>query len=328
MLQTIALKNIIYNPFNARLDYAEKPIKELAEEIKEIGFWPGSLRGRRKNGKIELCFGHRRLEALRLLGTKEIEIDIVDLDDDQMAMQALVENLQRQGLNDMEKAEGIDRVVEGFLTKGFSNQKAFDKVAALLGYAHTSYVRALAAITGYSAETKKLIRERKISGRAAIAAHNLGEGEDGKGRYGEGKGRGRGNEMIKTGAREGLSQHAIEKIGQSIRAITDEQVREKIRDQVIAGKITDPKEVQKKADSMLRTKKEKEEGPPDMMVVVAMWKHDLKDWSKEIEAMLPYKQFMNNAPTIAEEFRKEARKFISKLETLIGEDERLERTVQ
>jgi len=48
MLKTVELKNIKPNPFNARLEYEEKPINELAKEIEKLGFWTGSLRGRRR----------------------------------------------------------------------------------------------------------------------------------------------------------------------------------------------------------------------------------------------------------------------------------------
>ena len=48
MLKTVELKNIKPNPFNARLEYEEKPINELAKEIEKSGFWTGSLRGRRR----------------------------------------------------------------------------------------------------------------------------------------------------------------------------------------------------------------------------------------------------------------------------------------
>ena len=111
MIKTIELKNIKPNPFNARVDYDEKPINDLAKEIDKVGFWAGALRGRMQNGKIELCFGHRRLAALKKLGRKEVQIDVVELSDEDMAMQGLAENLQRQGLNDMEKAEGVKQLV-------------------------------------------------------------------------------------------------------------------------------------------------------------------------------------------------------------------------
>jgi ParB-like chromosome segregation protein Spo0J len=58
----------------------------------------------------------------RLLGYKQLDVEIVALDDTQMATQALVENLQREGLADIEKANGIKRLM-GLKDKSFSREE-------------------------------------------------------------------------------------------------------------------------------------------------------------------------------------------------------------
>src|SRR5262245_11802581 len=112
MLKTIALKDIPPNRFNIRQDYNPEATNELAEELEDVGLWVGSLRERMHNGRVELCFGHRRWMALKKLHQDVVTIDILDLTDEQMMEQGLIENLQRQGLNDMEKAEGIRQLVD------------------------------------------------------------------------------------------------------------------------------------------------------------------------------------------------------------------------
>src|SRR5215471_13210594 len=100
MIRTVKIKDIRPNPFQSRKAMDADATKSLAEEIARIGLWTGALRGRQHDGHVELCFGHRRLEAVKLLGWKEVDVDLVRLTDEEMALQALIENLQREGLTD------------------------------------------------------------------------------------------------------------------------------------------------------------------------------------------------------------------------------------
>jgi ParB family chromosome partitioning protein len=105
MIREVKVSDIKPNPFQARKTQDQDAIRSLANEIKTVGLWPGALRGRQKNGHIELCFGHRRLEAVKLLGWKKVEV--VELSDEELALQSLIENLQREGLNDADRGDGI-----------------------------------------------------------------------------------------------------------------------------------------------------------------------------------------------------------------------------
>src|SRR4030095_13734659 len=165
MLQTVEVKKIVSNPFNARTSYDEQSIKELADEIKESGFWSGSLRGREKNGKVELCFGHRRLAALKLLRIPKVEVDIQSLSDDEMAMQGLAENLQRRGLNEIDKVDGIKRLAERFTQ---------EQIAKMLGYESRDIIEKFIEIANFPEPVKKLIAQGRISGRAASVAMQFG----------------------------------------------------------------------------------------------------------------------------------------------------------
>lgn len=300
MIEIIKLKNIKPNPFNARTDYKEEPIKELAKEIDAVGFWSTALRGRLNDGKVELCFGHRRLEALKRLHRAEVAVDIVELSDEQMMEQGLIENLQRQGLNDLEKAEGIRRLVEFKSQQGMSKEAAYRELANKLGYKEPGSVKNLTEITESTASVKNLVAERKISAKAAIAAERLG-----------------GPEMVKTAAREELSQHAIEKLSQALENIPDEKVKKKIKAKVIVGEITTPKEIEKKAEPMLHAKREKGKPPPDLLIVVARWTHSIRDWRKALKEVIPYRNYLDTNPRIAKEFREEVQNLIEQLQKLL-----------
>src|SRR5262245_13243759 len=98
MLRKIKVKDIRPNPFQHRKTTDAQAIQSLAREIDKVGLWAGALRGRESDGHVQLCFGHRRLAAVKELGWKEVDVDVVELSDEDMALQALVENLQREGL--------------------------------------------------------------------------------------------------------------------------------------------------------------------------------------------------------------------------------------
>lgn len=60
LIMKVRVNNIKPNPFQVRASYNKESLRALAEEIESEGLWFGALRGRPRNGKVELCFGHRR----------------------------------------------------------------------------------------------------------------------------------------------------------------------------------------------------------------------------------------------------------------------------
>ena len=115
MKVVINIKDILPNPYQARKRMDKRAIRALADEIEASGLWPGSLRGRMRGSKVELCYGHRRLAALKHLGWDKVEVEIDELSDEEMALQSLAENFQREGLTDIEKAEGNEDVARKLL---------------------------------------------------------------------------------------------------------------------------------------------------------------------------------------------------------------------
>ena len=299
MIKTVELKNIKSNPFNARKDYAEQPIDELAKEIDKGGFWAGALRGRMKDGKLELAFGHRRVAALRKLGRKEVQVEIVELTDEEMAIQGLAENLQRQGLNDMEKAEGVKKLL-GLLSKTRGSKDAAYKEVALMLGVKDAWIKQLVGITDYPESVKKLISERKVAARTAIDAHKMG-----------------GAEMVKAIAKEGLHFRAVSNLYKAISQIPDEKIKDKIKAKIIAGEITTPKEIEQKAEPMLRAKQEKGKPPPDLIIVIARWTDSIADWRKALKEVAPYRDYLDTNPRITKEFREEVKGLIADLEKLL-----------
>lgn len=97
------IKQNIYQP---RKQFDSDSLMELAESIREYGvLQPISVR--KKDDKYyELVAGERRLRASQLAGLENIPAIIVDVDDNESAVLAMIENLQREDLNYIEEAEG------------------------------------------------------------------------------------------------------------------------------------------------------------------------------------------------------------------------------
>ena len=121
-VEQIDLELIHDNPYQARLTYHRQDIDGLAHSIKTHGLLQVPP-GRRKDGNVELGFGHLRKRAFAKLAKKEPErwgkmpVDIQDLSDEQMALFALEENLKRRDITPMETARAVDHYLNSFLKK-------------------------------------------------------------------------------------------------------------------------------------------------------------------------------------------------------------------
>ena len=99
------------NPFQPRRDFTEAEIASLAESLKTHDMLQPVL-VRQVEGRYQLISGERRLRAARLAGWKTIPARIRQADDRLVAELAIVENLQRQDLNPIEKALSFKRYLD------------------------------------------------------------------------------------------------------------------------------------------------------------------------------------------------------------------------
>jgi ParB family chromosome partitioning protein len=106
----IPTNSIRPNPHQPRREFDEETIRELAESIREHGLLQPILVRPADKG-YELVAGERRFRACTSLGLEEIPATVRDVDDDRMLEIALVENLQREDLNPIEKAHAYERYV-------------------------------------------------------------------------------------------------------------------------------------------------------------------------------------------------------------------------
>ena len=108
----IRVDKITLNPYQPRKIFEMEQLEELAQSIKEYGvIQPITVR---KNfiGGYELISGERRLRASKLAGLSTVPCIVIDADENDSAIIALLENLQRADLTFLEEAEAISHLVE------------------------------------------------------------------------------------------------------------------------------------------------------------------------------------------------------------------------
>lgn len=108
----VAIANIEPNPLQPRKEFDDDALTELAASIKQLGvIQPITLR-RRNDGKFTIISGERRWRASVMAGLETLPAYIREVDDENLYAMALVENIQRQDLNAIEIALGMQRLVD------------------------------------------------------------------------------------------------------------------------------------------------------------------------------------------------------------------------
>ena len=105
-VQTVGLDQLEPNPYQPRKEMEESELKTLAESIRESGILQPIL-ARKAGNRLQIVAGERRWRAAKLAGLTEVPVLCRELSDNESAVFALVENLQREDLNAIEKAQGI-----------------------------------------------------------------------------------------------------------------------------------------------------------------------------------------------------------------------------
>ncbi len=100
-----------YQP-RTRMD--EGSLYELAESIKSQGIMQPILVRPVGASGYEIIAGERRFRAARLAGLDEVPVLVKQVPDEAAAVMALIENIQREDLNPLEEAQGLQRLVDEF----------------------------------------------------------------------------------------------------------------------------------------------------------------------------------------------------------------------
>lgn len=165
---TIAATSVAPNPFQPRIDFNDETIEELAKSIKEQGLLQPIVVRKTSDEKYQIISGERRFRALKSLGENEIPAIVrEDIDDRQMLELALVENIQREDLNEIEAALSYKKLIDEC---NYSHQQLSDK----LGKSRAVVTNSL-RILKLPQQIQDMLRNRQISAghaRALLAIEN------------------------------------------------------------------------------------------------------------------------------------------------------------
>ena len=110
-IQDIELSKIKPNQFQPRRQFSENSIKELAQTLDKEGLLQPIVI-REDGEEYEIIAGERRFRAAQLLAWEKIPAIVNNMDDDQAAFLALIENLQRENLNPIDEAKAYTNLMK------------------------------------------------------------------------------------------------------------------------------------------------------------------------------------------------------------------------
>ena len=115
---TLMLTEMVAGQYQPRTRMDEGALYELAESIKAQGIMQPILVRRlnsgANDGKYEIIAGERRFRAAKLAGLDSVPVLVRDVPDEAAAAMSLIENIQREDLNPLEEAQGLQRLVREF----------------------------------------------------------------------------------------------------------------------------------------------------------------------------------------------------------------------
>ncbi|MBK6293279.1 MAG: ParB/RepB/Spo0J family partition protein [Rhodoferax sp.] len=126
---SLRLADMVPGQYQPRTRMDEGALYELAESIKAQGIMQPILVRQLKDGanqgKYEIIAGERRFRAARLAGLDSVPVLVRDVPNEAAAAMALIENIQREDLNPLEEAQGLQRLIKEF---GLTHEQAAQAV--------------------------------------------------------------------------------------------------------------------------------------------------------------------------------------------------------
>ena len=110
----IEVSLIELSPYQPRTNFDEENLRSLIESIREQGVIQPILVRKSNKNKYELIAGERRLRAVKTLGHEKIPAIVKTINDESAAVYALLENVQRENLNPIEEALGLEKLIRQF----------------------------------------------------------------------------------------------------------------------------------------------------------------------------------------------------------------------
>lgn len=164
---SLPLTEIVPNKEQPRKTFDEGALEELADSIKQHGVLQPLLVRPLPSGGYQLVAGERRWRASRIAGLKEVPVVVKELSDVETMEIAIIENLQREDLNPIEEAEGLQALIDRC---GFTQEE----VATSVGKSRPAIANALRLLK-LPSEVREMTKNGEISAghaRALLAFDN------------------------------------------------------------------------------------------------------------------------------------------------------------
>lgn len=164
---TLPINEIIPNKEQPRKTFDEGALQELADSITVHGVLQPLLVRPLLSGGYQLIAGERRWRASRMAGLKEVPVIIRELSDSEAMEIAIIENLQREDLNPIEEAEGLQALID-------KCDYTQEQVAVSVGKSRAAIANALRLLK-LPEEVRQMTKEGEISAghaRALLAFDN------------------------------------------------------------------------------------------------------------------------------------------------------------
>lgn len=124
-LKSVKLDELCPGKYQPRTRMDEESLQMLAESIKKQGLMQPILVRHTEQDGLEIIAGERRWRAARMAGLLEVPVLVKNVADEHALAMSLIENIQREDLNPLEEANGIQRLITEF---GLTHQQAADAV--------------------------------------------------------------------------------------------------------------------------------------------------------------------------------------------------------
>ena len=150
----IALDDLTPGQYQPRSKMYKSTLEELSQSIKEQGVLQPLVVRRLASGRFEIVVGERRWRASQMAGLSTVPAIVKDLNNDETAKIALIENLQREDLNALDQARGLFRLQREF-------NLSQENLASSVGKSRST-VTNLLRLLNLSLEVKAFLEEGKI----------------------------------------------------------------------------------------------------------------------------------------------------------------------
>lgn len=168
-LLTLPISKVEPRSEQPRKYFDEDALQELADSIAQYGLIQPITVRKQPSGYYQIIAGERRWRASRLAGLDEIPVRVIEADDRLTAELALVENLQREGLNPIEEAKGYRTLIE-------SHGLTQDEVAKSVGRSRPAVTNALRLLS-LSPKVLEMVEKGELSAGHARALLTVSEAE-------------------------------------------------------------------------------------------------------------------------------------------------------